>query len=232
MKKFCICKLCVMVFGALLAVQGAAAEETRQPESHQFGISYAKKWADGTFHDASSGRDLPMDNYKHTFHRFHGYLDLGFIKNASALIEIEGERWTGTFNNRASRSADKDSLVSASLVLGRLNVYDASGVEVGLGISISDEDDKLVQVLYKTGLPYGTWLSASYRHFIETDRKLYNSSDGWYWSDEGFEADLKLGKCFLSSICVALEYQDEARERTNNDHYQYSGPGLEIGYYF
>ena len=232
MKKFYLCKLCVIVFGAFLALQSTVAEETRQTESHQFGVSYAKKWADGTFHDASLGRDLPMDNYKHSFHRFHGYIDLGFIDNASALIEIEGERWTGTFNNRVSRSADKDSLLSASVILGRLNVFDGNGTEVGLGVSISDEDDKLVQVVYKTGLRYGTWLSASYRHFIETDRKLYNSSDGWYWSDEGFEANLKLGKCFLSSICVALEYQDEAQERTNDDRYRFGGPGLEVGYYF
>ena len=30
-----------------------------------------------------------MDDYKHTFNRFHGYIDLGFIKNGSVLIEIE-----------------------------------------------------------------------------------------------------------------------------------------------
>ncbi len=173
-----------------------------------------------------------MDDYKHTFHRFHGYIDLGFIKNGSVLIEIEGERWTGTFNNRVSQAADRDSLISASPVLGRLNVFDGIGTEVGLGVSISDEDDELVQVFYKIGLPYGTWLSASNRHFIEPDRKLYNSSDDWYWIDECFEANLNLGQCFLSSICVALEYQDEAQERTNDDHYQFGGSGLEIGNYF
>ena len=84
-------------------------------------------------------------------------------------------------------------------------MFDGIGTEVGLGVSISDEDDELVQVFYKIGLPYGKWLSASNRHFIETDRKLYNSSDDWYWIDECFEANLNLGPCFLSSICVALE---------------------------
>ena len=61
MKKFYLCKLCLIVFGALLLCRRLSQKRLAKQKVIDLGFPTQKSGLMGTFHDASSGRDLPMD---------------------------------------------------------------------------------------------------------------------------------------------------------------------------